>query len=267
MKTNRDGRIETGGSAQSILNCGGKPSATPPFPQTGTEGNEENEGGVLRYLRFLLLDTSVPKRRRRCASSFSMLRRDSLPAQSKTWRRVGARNLFRFIVRPRRAFENALAPAPFETRSGLKSALLKAMAAVLVCSASARAQTYSIDWYTIDGGGGTSTGGVYSVAGTVGQPDAGTMSGGSYSLAGGFWGIISAIQTPGAPLLTIRLTQTNTVVVSWPSPSAGFGVQQNADLNTANWTTPPESITDNGTNKFIVVNPPLGNRFYRLFKP
>ena len=37
----------------------------------------------------------------------------------------------------------------------------------------ALAQTYSIDWYTIDGGGGTSTGGVYSVSGTIGQPDAG----------------------------------------------------------------------------------------------
>jgi len=31
----------------------------------------------------------------------------------------------------------------------------------------------SIDWHTIDGGGGTSSGGVYSVVGTIGQPDAG----------------------------------------------------------------------------------------------
>ena len=38
-------------------------------------------------------------------------------------------------------------------------------------------QSYSIDWSTIDGGGGTSTGGVYTVSGTIGQPDAGTMSG------------------------------------------------------------------------------------------
>ena len=35
------------------------------------------------------------------------------------------------------------------------------------------AQSYQIDWFTIDGGGGTSTGGVYSVSGTIGQPDAG----------------------------------------------------------------------------------------------
>jgi hypothetical protein len=29
-----------------------------------------------------------------------------------------------------------------------------------------------LDWFTIDGGGGTSTGGVYAVSGTIGQPDA-----------------------------------------------------------------------------------------------
>ena len=129
------------------------------------------------------------------------------------------------------------------------------------------AQNFSIDWHTIDGGGGTSSGGVYSISSTVGQPDAGAMGGGAYSLAGGFWGIISAIQTPGAPLLTIRPTQTNTVVVSWPSPSTGFLLQQKSDLNSSAWNAPPENITDNGTNRFIIVNPPNGARFFRLFNP
>jgi len=31
---------------------------------------------------------------------------------------------------------------------------------------------YEITWYTIDGGGGTSTGGPYVLTGTIGQPDA-----------------------------------------------------------------------------------------------
>ena len=44
----------------------------------------------------------------------------------------------------------------------------------------ASAQSYSIDWSTIDGGGGTSTNGQYSLSGTIGQPDAsGAMSGGN----------------------------------------------------------------------------------------
>jgi hypothetical protein len=126
---------------------------------------------------------------------------------------------------------------------------------------------YSIDWSTIDGGGGTSTGGVYSVSGTIGQPDAGTMNGGNYTLAGGFWGILAAVQTPGAPLLSVWRTPTNTVVVSWPSPSAGLALYQNSNVNTTNWVSPPETVNDNGTEKFIMVNPPAGSRFYRLQKP
>ncbi len=47
---------------------------------------------------------------------------------------------------------------------------------------------YDLTWNSIDGGGAMfSTGGTYSLGGTIGQPDAGMMSGGSYSLIGGFW--------------------------------------------------------------------------------
>jgi hypothetical protein len=48
---------------------------------------------------------------------------------------------------------------------------------------------YDLSWYTIGSGGATfSTGGSYSLGGTIGQADAGSMSGGTYQLAGGFWG-------------------------------------------------------------------------------
>jgi len=135
-------------------------------------------------------------------------------------------------------------------------------------AALAHAQTYSVDWHTLDGGGGTSTGGVYSVSGTIGQPDASPqpLTGGNYSVIGGFWSLL-AVPAPGAPLLTIHLTTTNTALVSWPSPSTGFTLQQNSDLNPTNWIPAPQSVSDNGTNRFILVNPPTGNRFYRLFKP
>jgi len=46
---------------------------------------------------------------------------------------------------------------------------------------------YDLTWSTIDGGGATAvTGGVYSLGGTAGQPDAGLSTGGVYSLQGGF---------------------------------------------------------------------------------
>lgn len=127
---------------------------------------------------------------------------------------------------------------------------------------------YSVDWSTIDGGGGTSTGGVYSVSGTIGQPDAGAMSGGNYTIQGGFWGIIATVQTPRAPMLSIFRTTTNTVVVSWPSPSAGWNLEHNTiSLSSMNWSNVTSGIQDDGTNKTLLVNPPTGNRFYRLHKP
>jgi len=139
--------------------------------------------------------------------------------------------------------------------------------AVLVFCFCALAQ-YSLDWSTIDGGGGTSTGGVYSITGTIGQPDAGTMKGGDYTLQGGFWGIIAAVQTPGAPLLSIFRTTTNAVAVTWPSSATGWKLQQNTNsVSSVNWSNVMSGIVDDGTTKTLVINPAIGNRFYRLQKP
>jgi hypothetical protein len=128
---------------------------------------------------------------------------------------------------------------------------------------------YAIPWSTIDGGGGTSTGGVYTVSGTVGQPDAGTMSGGNFTVQGGFWGIVAAVQNPPAPYLTVVRTATNTVVVSWPGPEAGWKLQSTtALLSTGSvWTEIPPPYTASGTNLVFTQATPVGNKFYRLHKP
>jgi hypothetical protein len=155
-------------------------------------------------------------------------------------------------------------------RPPMNSRTLRALLLAALCTAipaALPAQTYSIDWYTIDGGGGTSTGGVYSVSGTIGQPDAGgPMTGGNFTLSGGFWTLF-AIQTPGAPVLRIFLTTTNTAVVAWPNPSTGFGLQQNLLLNTTNWVAVTNSEIVVGGEKRVTISPPAGNRYFRLFKP
>ena len=62
----------------------------------------------------------------------------------------------------------------------------------LAAALGALAQDYSIDWYTVDGGGEMwSSGGPYELSGTIGQPDAGEMTGGTFTLTGGFWPGIS----------------------------------------------------------------------------
>jgi uncharacterized delta-60 repeat protein len=67
------------------------------------------------------------------------------------------------------------------------------------------------------------------------------------------------------PSLTIARTTTNTVAISWPSPSTGFTLQQNTNgIATVNWSNVLTTPTDNGTKKTVIVNPPGGTRFYRL---
>jgi len=137
--------------------------------------------------------------------------------------------------------------------------------ALLAIAPSVGAQNYSVDWYKISGGGGTSTNRPYALSGTIGQHDAGgPMTGGNYSLTGGFWALY-AVQTSGAPLLTIFLTDTNTAIVAWPAPATGFTLQQNDNPGTTNWvavTNVPVAV--NGTNQ-VTISPPTGTRFYRLF--
>jgi hypothetical protein len=146
-------------------------------------------------------------------------------------------------------------------------AIVIALAVLEFAVSTVSAQSYAIDWFTIDGGGGTSTGGVYTVSGTIGQPDAGHMTGGNFTLDGGFWSIIAAVQSPGSPLLRVVRTSTNTVVVAWPAPSTGFSLQQNLDLNTTAWAGITNSVNVVGSENQIIVAPPVGNRFYRLKNP
>ncbi|MGH7972151.1 MAG: hypothetical protein ACREIC_25840, partial [Limisphaerales bacterium] len=62
----------------------------------------------------------------------------------------------------------------------------------------------------------------------------------------------------------ITLTGTNAVVVSWPSPSTGFSLQQNAAVGGGIWNPAGLTVNDNGTIKWVVVSPPAGNLFFRL---
>jgi hypothetical protein len=79
----------------------------------------------------------------------------------------------------------------------MKTTLLAAVGTYALASL-ASAQPFEIRWSTIDGGGGTSTGGAFSISGTIGQPDAGTLSGGVFEVRGGYWTGFSG-GTPSCP--------------------------------------------------------------------
>ena len=134
-------------------------------------------------------------------------------------------------------------------------------------ASSAIAQQYSVDWYKVAGGGGTSTNGQYSVTGTIGQPDASSaMSGGNYSVTGGFWALINVVQTAGAP--TLYVSHSGNIVTVYWQDVAGWNLIQSGNLATpiASWLPSSSPTLTGGTNYLNLVNP-AGNLFFRLKNP
>ena len=86
----------------------------------------------------------------------------------------------------------------------MKALFLLTTVLVMVSMAGA---DYSIEWYTIDGGGGTSSGGPYQLSGTIGQPDAENLAGGPYEMLGGFW--------VGGSLCIVNLEHFSKFAIHW----------------------------------------------------
>jgi hypothetical protein len=134
--------------------------------------------------------------------------------------------------------------------------------ALLFACLVARAQD-AVPWSKIAGGGGTSTSGQFSIASTIGQPDAGgPMTNGPYSLVGGFWVLPTLVQTPGAPTLHITNAAPGFATIWWTPPTPGFTLQSTDSLSPTNWANTPS-----GSNNPATVPAALPARFYRLVKP
>ena len=97
------------------------------------------------------------------------------------------------------------------------------------------------------------------------------MVGGTYSLVGGFWGVISAIQTPNAPLLTVTRNAGNgSVTVSWPLAD-GYLLDHSSLLSappgSIPWSVVAFPYQTNASQVSVTIPSPADNRFYRLRKP
>jgi hypothetical protein len=112
--------------------------------------------------------------------------------------------------------------------------VMLALAMMLAAGAcgTAAAQTLTLTRWTIDGGGATfSTGGVFELGGTIGQPDAGAMAGGPFELVGGFWpgavaggacgDCVGDVNQSGA----VELADLSTLLSNFGTPSAATCAQ------------------------------------------
>lgn len=99
---------------------------------------------------------------------------------------------------------------------------------------------HAINWSTLNGGGGTSTGGVFAVRGTIGQLDAGRLTNGASTVNGGFWGVIGS---PAFPLIATQ-PQSRTNV---QGTTAIFAVTATGDSPLSyQWRRGPVDLTDSG---------------------
>ena len=80
---------------------------------------------------------------------------------------------------------------------------------------------YVLEWSTIDGGGGTSSGGQFVLTGTIGQPDADYSAGDSYELLGGFW--------PGGPLCFVSFDDFARFAGHWLESGSGLPADLDSD--------------------------------------
>lgn len=150
------------------------------------------------------------------------------------------------------------------TRHSVRALPLRLCVSVAILGCVSALAQYAIDWHTIDGGGGTSTNGQYFLSGTIGQPDASNaMTNGQYSVTGGFWALPQAVQTVGAPTLTIAPAGAGQAQISWtPDTGTKWVLQENLNLTTTNWIN-----SASGATNPVIVPATVPTKFYRLFRP
>ncbi|MBI1841439.1 MAG: hypothetical protein HYR88_11390 [Verrucomicrobia bacterium] len=152
-------------------------------------------------------------------------------------------------------------------------ALFSIAGALVSSPQDARSQNFSIDWSTLDGGGGVSSGGGYTVSGTIGQPDAGVMTGGDFVVSGGFWSAFSGFSVESSLSVRAALTPEGSLQLSWALPASGYVLQRlgtlSGDGSGLPWADVPFPYETNATEiRFIVpLSPASGAQYYRLFRP
>ena len=133
--------------------------------------------------------------------------------------------------------------------------------AFLFFISAARAQ-YSIDWFTMDGGGGSGVAGTFAMDGTLGQIDAVIGTTGAHVLHGGYWALVDE----PLPLLHIFHFKDN-IILAWPDPSPGFVLQASPELLPATWTDVAIAPQIIDGEKQVTWGPPTSRHFFRLRRP
>ncbi len=126
---------------------------------------------------------------------------------------------------------------------------------------------FAVDQGVMSSGGGTSTNAVFSITGTLGQPDAGArLMGGVFAVEGGFWGAVTLLQTPGVPPLSLQLLKaSSTLFFSWPVTGETYVLESSPVVGpAAAWIPVSASVQPGAQYRFVLLPQQPGQRYFRL---
>lgn len=127
-----------------------------------------------------------------------------------------------------------------------------------------RAQSLTLDWITVDGGGGTAVAPTFELQLSIGQPDAGAARGGPYLLETGFWPGPFAPATTVPPALSVGRTPDG-LALSWPANVGPVSLERATLLGPdGDWLAVPVEPVQVGEELRVLVSPGAGSAFYRL---
>jgi hypothetical protein len=145
----------------------------------------------------------------------------------------------------------------------MKSLCVLLVLAGLATNASAQ---YQITQWTIDSGGGQSSGGGHVLTGSIGHSAGGTATSATYRLLSGYYGIVALAPAEGGPRLRIGTTARE-VILAWPATAKDFQLQVAPSLTQPAWSDVREAAQLVGEEYQVRVPWQSGDRFFRLRKP
>jgi hypothetical protein len=126
---------------------------------------------------------------------------------------------------------------------------------------------FSVDYFVISAGGGTSANGGFSVTGVVGQPvNPNQITGGMFTIETGFASVTATIQLLDGPV-TLRINQQGGLVkISWPATTqAEFVLETTSQLgDPSSWQPVELTPLIVGPDKIVTIGAGPGPAFFRL---
>lgn len=160
-----------------------------------------------------------------------------------------------------------------------KSILIPALAITALLATTvtlAQSGGYRLPWLRMSSGGAVSSGGNYTLSGTLGQAEAGQVVGGGYTLTGGFWGAATVPNAPvfggqifvpianlNPPTPVVAVTPTPVTPTVAEPPDCG-DYEPNGELRNA---SSKPLLVFNAFCKGSLAGDKIGDDYFRLNKP